>query len=139
LSRYVVDASVLIKTIVEETGTVEAVTLLREHAIVAPDLVFPECANVLWKKVRRAEFTREEAEVASQILQRIDMELVPSRALINAVVDLSLQLDHPAYDCTYLALARAEGSPLVTADQRLVKKLANAGDEFSGLAVALVR
>ncbi|MEE4173858.1 MAG: type II toxin-antitoxin system VapC family toxin [Xanthomonadales bacterium] len=139
MSRYVVDASVLIKTIVEETGTVEAVTLLREHAIVAPDLVFPECANVLWKKVRRAEFTREEAEVASQILQRIDMELVPSRALINAVVDLSLQLDHPAYDCTYLALARAEGSPLVTADQRLVKKLANAGDEFSGLAVALVR
>jgi predicted nucleic acid-binding protein len=139
LSRYVVDASVLVKTVVNETGTPEALDLLRDHAILAPDLVLHECANVLWKKVRLGEFTGEEAQVAAQILQRADMELVPSRPLIDAVVDLAVRLDHPAYDCAYLALACAEGSPLVTADRHLVTKLADAGPEFSGVAVALVR
>ncbi len=138
MSRYVVDASVLIKTVVEESGTTEALNLLREHAILAPDLVLPECANVLWKKVRLGEFTREEAEVASQILKRVDIELVPSRSMIDAVVELAVCLDHPAYDCTYLALARTERAPLVTADQRLVRKLGEAGNGFPELAVNLI-
>lgn len=138
MSRYVVDASVLAKTVVDESGTPEAIELLREHTIVAPDLVLQECANVLWKKVRLGEFTPEEARVAVQILQRADIELVASRPLIDAVVDLSLNLDHPAYDCAYLALACAEGTTLITADQRLLRKLADAGAEYTSIARALV-
>lgn len=137
MSRYVVDASVLVKTVVEEPGTPEALTLLRDQTVVAPDLVLTECANVLWKKVQLGEFTRDEAEVASQIFQRVDIELVPSRPLVDAVVQLALHLDHPACDCVYLALARAKSAPLVTADQRLIRRLAQAGTEFSELAVEL--
>ena len=33
------------------------------------------------------------------------------------------QLDHPGYDCLYLALAEAEQADLVTADTRLVGKV----------------
>lgn len=137
MSRYVVDASVLVKTVVEEVGTPEALTLLSDQAVVAPDLVLTECANVLWKKVRLGEFAREEAEVASQILQRVDIELVPSRPLVDAAVRLALRLDHPAYDCVYLALARRLQVPLITADQRLVRKLAEAGEKYSALVVPL--
>ncbi|WP_254987446.1 hypothetical protein [Cyanobium sp. ATX 6E8] len=32
---------------------------------------------------------------------------------------LAFHLDHPFYDCLYLALARREAAVLVTADQRL--------------------
>jgi predicted nucleic acid-binding protein len=36
----------------------------------------------------------------------------------NAVA-LSRQLQHPAYDCFYLALSRRLDAPLITADKRL--------------------
>jgi predicted nucleic acid-binding protein len=34
---------------------------------------------------------------------------------------LACHLDHPVYDCLYLALARREAAQLLTADQRLEK------------------
>ncbi|MFV0512909.1 MAG: type II toxin-antitoxin system VapC family toxin [Jhaorihella sp.] len=33
---------------------------------------------------------------------------------------LSLLLDHPVYDCTYLALAMAREAPVIPADRRFV-------------------
>jgi len=36
----------------------------------------------------------------------------------------SLALDHPVYDCFYLALAEREQSVVVTADRRLITRLA---------------
>lgn len=39
-------------------------------------------------------------------------------ALIAPAVRLMLSLQHPVYDCLYLALAEREGMPLVTADER---------------------
>ena len=35
----------------------------------------------------------------------------------------TLALDHPAYDCIYIALAEAEGLRFVTADASLVRKV----------------
>ena len=48
---------------------------------------------------------------------RADIELVPTRALASAAMALSLELDHPAYDCMYFALAvdRAMRSSRMTA------------------------
>jgi predicted nucleic acid-binding protein len=39
-------------------------------------------------------------------------------------VDLAILLDHSAYECMYLALAEAAKRPFVTADGRLLRKLA---------------
>jgi predicted nucleic acid-binding protein len=36
-------------------------------------------------------------------------------------------LDHPAYDCVYVALAAANDCRFVTADQRLLRKLREGG------------
>ncbi len=36
---------------------------------------------------------------------------------------LSFDLDHPIYDCIYLALARQRRLPLITADKRFISKL----------------
>jgi predicted nucleic acid-binding protein len=36
---------------------------------------------------------------------------------------IASQLDHPVYDCFYLALAEARDALLVTADRRLLRKL----------------
>jgi len=123
VTRLVIDASVAIKWLVEEPGTSEAL-LLRRHRLSAPDLLTIECANVLWKKLRRKELTEEEVVLAARLLERADIELAPMRPLLTAATKLSIGLDHPAYDCAYLALAEALGCAMVTADEALCRKLA---------------
>jgi predicted nucleic acid-binding protein len=62
LSSFVIDASVVIKWVVDEASTAQAL-LLRRHRLLAPDLLIAECADVLRKKVRRKELLEEEALV----------------------------------------------------------------------------
>lgn len=57
METLVVDASIAIKWVVEEEGTGIAVDLRSRFRFVAPELLVPECANILWKKVQRGELT----------------------------------------------------------------------------------
>lgn len=128
----VVDASVAIKWVVEEEGSEAAVGLLDGPALAAPDLLMPKYANILWKKVRRAELAPEEATLA--------VELVPTRPLMPAALALAIRLDHPAYDCAYLALALDRGHPFVTVDARLARIVAQrGGPELAGAVRPLAR
>lgn len=122
MTRLVIDASVVVKWVVSEPGTAEALQLRSMGPLAAPDLLVAECANILWKKVARGEMTPEEALLASRLLQRADIELHPMRPLLEPATRLAIELDHPAYDCVYLALALANGWRFVTADQRLLTK-----------------
>jgi predicted nucleic acid-binding protein len=121
VTDLVIDASVAIKWVVDEPGTLDALSL-RRHRLFAPDLLVAECANVLWKKVRRNELTASEALLAARLLQRADVELAPMRALLEPATGLAIALDHPAYDCAYLALAESLSCDLVTAGRRLAEK-----------------
>ena len=47
------------------------------------------------------------------------LEFRPTAPLASRAIELALELDHPVYDCFYLALAEAEKTELVTADLRL--------------------
>lgn len=126
----VIDASVAIKWVVGERGSEAAVRLVDGsigERLSAPDLLMPECANILWKKTRRGELSREEAGLAIDLLARADVELVPARALAASALTLSLDLDHPAYDCLYLALAIQRGATFVTADSRFVRLVTDRG------------
>lgn len=116
MTTFVIDASVAIKWVVEEEGTEEALALRGGNRLIAPDLFVSECANVLWKKTRRHELTREEALLAARLLARADMELLPTRALMETATELAIALGHPAYDCIYLALAIENDCRFVTAD-----------------------
>lgn len=122
MTRLVVDASVAVKWVVTEVGTPEAVSLLSAFPLSAPDLLVAECANILWKKVRLSELNAEEAILAGRLLQRVEIELHPMRALLEPAARLAIDLDHPAYDCVYLALAMAKGWKFVTADMRFLNK-----------------
>jgi predicted nucleic acid-binding protein len=124
VTTLVIDASIAVKWVVEEEGTAEALALRRKAKLIAPDLLVPECANIFWKKVQRKELTLDEADLAARLLQGADLELVPMRPLLDAATKLAVALDHPAYDCTYLALAIERDCRFITADGRLLRKLA---------------
>ena len=100
---------------------------LRSERVSAPDLLIAECANALWKKVRRKELSTQEASLAARLLQRADIELEPMRDLIEPATRLAVALDHPAYDCLYLALAEVNESEFVTADETFCRKVRAAG------------
>ncbi len=126
MKALVVDASVAIKWVVEEPGSREALALLKAR-LRAPDLLIPECANILWKKARRGELTEAEARLAARLLERADVDLVPMRRLLEPATKLSIELDHPAYDCLYLVLAEVGGCDFITADEWLCSKVRLAG------------
>ena len=122
MSALVIDASVAVKWVIEEAGTKEALAL-RSRALAAPDLLIAECANILWKKVRRNELSEREALFAGGLLARADIELMAMRPYLEAAVRIAVALDHPAYDCIYVALAEAEGLQFVTSDMSLLRKV----------------
>lgn len=91
--------------------------------MIAPELLVPECANILWKKIQRNEVTNEQALFAARLLQVAEIELVPMRSLFEAAMRMSIELDHAAYDCLYLSLAIENKCQFVTADERFLRKL----------------
>ena len=128
MSDLVIDASVAVKWVIDEVGTTEALAL-RGRALAAPDLLIAECANILWKKVRRNELSEQEAVFAAGLLARADIELMAMRPYLGAAVRIAVALDHPAYDCIYIALAEAEGLRFVTADMSLLRKIGRQASE----------
>jgi predicted nucleic acid-binding protein len=105
VNTLVIDASIAVKWVVAEEGTPQAVALRRGTKLIAPELLVAECANILWKKVQRDELSKEEALLAARLLQAAEIELLPTRSLLEAATRIAIELDHPAYDCLYLALA----------------------------------
>ncbi|MGH7048881.1 MAG: type II toxin-antitoxin system VapC family toxin [Stellaceae bacterium] len=122
MTDLVIDASVAIKWVIAECGTMEALALRRGNRLFAPELLVAECANALWRKARLAELTEDEAVFAARLLQRADIELMPMRPLLERATRLAIALDHPAYDCLYLALAESLSCDLATADERFAAK-----------------
>lgn len=137
MTSYVIDSSVAIKWVVPENGSEKAIRLLKHGRLSAPDLLIAECANILWKKWQRSEISRDEAIMAAQVIERAAVELVPMRGLLAAATELSMSLAHPAYDCVYLAHAFDSGRQLVTSDNRLKGRLAQAESKFQSVVLSL--
>jgi predicted nucleic acid-binding protein len=130
---FVVDASVAVKLFLEEPLAAEARALFarlaspRPVALHAPDLLYVECANVLWKYVRR--FGYDPALAAANIadLAALDVAAVPARSLAGHTLEIAASVGITAYDACYAALAEAVGCALLSADERLVEQLAARG------------
>ena len=121
----VVDASVAVKWYVTEEGRPQARSLLLSgESFVAPELIVAEVCNVGWRLARSAAISRiEAAEMAEAIGNDIDL-LLPLAPLAPRATAIAAELDHPVYDCFYLALAEQRQVPLVTADRRLIGRVA---------------
>lgn len=119
----VVDASVALKWVIPESDSPLAHGIRRSGEFIAPDLLVSECVNAIWKRARREGYAEDERNEAIQLVVHLKIDLVPTRDLAVRAGALAQALDHPAYDCFYLALAERSGAPLLTADDRLTAKL----------------
>jgi len=120
VSVFVVDASVVVKWFVPEIHSDAARRLLvLPHEYVAPDLLFAEAANTIWKKIRREELTLEEGQRLVADIGQIAVETVSCRALADDAHALANATGRTVYDAMYVALAVRFDTRLLTADQRL--------------------
>ena len=119
--KWVIDASVAAKWLAPEPESAQADALLDDD-LMAPDLIFAEVANILWKKQARGEMTVATAAVAARWLLQAPLLVVSGKDLMREASSLSMRLQHPAYDCFYLALAMRQDCGLITADKRLHRR-----------------
>ncbi|HYK02840.1 MAG TPA: type II toxin-antitoxin system VapC family toxin [Thermoanaerobaculia bacterium] len=125
MSVVVVDASVVIKWFVRENGTEAALRLFDSgHQFVAPDLLFAEVANSIWKKTLRGELTATDSHQLIADIERIAVETIQCRELATDAHALALITSRSVYDSMYVALAIRLETRLITADERLVNALA---------------
>lgn len=129
----VVDASVAIKLFLVEPLSPQAdalfdrLTDMPPARFYVPDLFFVECANILWKYVRRFGYPLEAALHDMADLARLPLRVSPTADLVGNALKLAVAVDITAYDATYVALAQRLSLPLVTADEALVRRLAGIG------------
>ena len=121
----VVDSSVAFKWFVAEPHVDAATALLSDEQLLAPDLIIPEVMNAVWKIVRRGIVSPSQIAEIEKRLPDCFSEIVPTRGVAKAALDIALELDHPVYDAFYIALAERREIHLVTADERLQRKIRN--------------
>ena len=113
----VIDASIGLKWVFEEAGT-EAALALRGEPLIAPALWLAEVANGLWRHVRLGEITAQEAASRMSELAAAPVASFAIEPHVPRALELAMELNHPVYDCIYLALALHHDTHVVTDDRR---------------------
>jgi len=128
----VIDASVVIKWFIDEPLYAHARLLLETgESLHAPDLVVAEAGNIAWKKAARKEIHAPQAQAIASALPDLPLSLHASGTLVDRALQIALAINHPVYDCLYVACAEMLGGMLVTADERLNRALA--GTPLAGI------
>jgi predicted nucleic acid-binding protein len=125
VSVFVVDASLVIKWFVPEIHSDVARRWLdASHDYVAPDLLLLEVANVVSKKVQRQELDGIEARQLVMDLERVAVESVPTRSLLQDALSVALTAGITVYDAMYLTLAVRLDTEVITGHDRFADKIA---------------
>ena len=125
MSVFVVDASLVVKWFVPEVHSEAARRWLdTSHDYIAPDLVFPESGNAIWKKIRRGELSKDEGQQLVGDISVVGVEAVSMRALLPDAHALAVATGVTVYDAMYLTLAVRLETQVITGDDRFARKLA---------------
>jgi predicted nucleic acid-binding protein len=126
--KLVIDANVLIKLYVPEVLSQKADSLFRDAEnrridLIAPDLIYPEAGNILWKKQRLKELSRPDVKEITEAILSLPLVVEPVKLLLPLAVDIAIGYNITVYDAAYVALATVYKTALITADKKLVDTL----------------
>lgn len=124
--RYVLDASVALKWVLDEPNVDPALALREEFVnqkieLIAPDIFPIEVAHVISKGFRTRQFSADEADAYLTDLTTSLPDLVTSQSLLQRAFQISKHTRTGIYDALYLALGEIEQVKVVTADERMAK------------------
>ena len=131
MKSYVVDASVIVAWLLPaadeplsmQAAMVEAAFSRNEIQLAAPDLIYPELGHVLRKAVSRGRISNQHAHEAADAIWTHNIPTFPARSLFALALAISEDYGASMYDATYVALGALTASPLITGDERLIRKI----------------
>lgn len=135
---WVVDASVGVKPYLPEDLSESAKRLFRtlragKLDLFVPDLFYNECANIFLKYVRRFNVPPAHARKSLMNLRSLPLLSTSGSEIFTSAFNLALDHGISAYDASYVALARKLSAPLITADEKLIRKLEGRGADICWL------
>ncbi|HEY4113657.1 MAG TPA: type II toxin-antitoxin system VapC family toxin [Rhizomicrobium sp.] len=114
----VVDTSVIVKLAIPEARS-DLAAKLRLQILGAPAIWRAEVANVLWRKVRVGEIGEDRAAAFLRALfDGVIVTLQLDDDLVHRALAIAMALNHPVYDCFFLACAIDQNTVVVTDDSR---------------------
>ena len=130
MTLWVIDASVVIKWYVaEDEGAAARSMRTPGTRLATPDLLFIETSNILWKLVRRNELAAPRAIEIIEEIAASPFITFSTQSLARDALDLGIATCLSAYDASYVALAMRLDKILITADEKLARKLAGTRSE----------
>ena len=131
----IIDASIIVKLCIEETGSAAAKAIFESGGKFAtPDHAYAEVAEVLTRKVRLGQAVFGQMVLATRNIGA-EIEFLKLPELVSSAMAISMETGASVYDCLYVAAADRLKSQLVTADRRLVERLS--GTRYAQLLIPL--
>lgn len=121
----VVDTSVIIAVITNESHKSKLLTVTQGKELIAPSSLHWEIGNAFSAMFKRQRITLAQAISAIETYQKIPIRFQESR--LRPVLELSHQLEIYAYDAYFLECALRFNIPLLTLDSGLVNAAKRAG------------
>lgn len=128
MERSVIDSSVAIKWFVVEPYSREARALLDEYQtgeldLLAPDLIYAEVGNIVWKKHRLQGLAVPDAQSIIDTFCLIKFNVTATAVLLTDAYHLAVAHQRTVYDALYIALSLRESCKFITADEKLVNAI----------------
>jgi predicted nucleic acid-binding protein len=124
VNSLVLDANIVAKWFIPEEYSEQARDLMEPgRRFTAPDLLYSEIGNILWKKHGRGEISRPEAREILQAILSLPFEIVASPELASLAQEIAFAAGITFYDGLYVAAAIRHKGVLVTADRKLAKSI----------------
>lgn len=132
---YVIDTSVAVKWFLKESLEDKALELRdafkkRKCILMAPDLIYGEFANTIWKRVKFNKLDENIGKLMVADFMLIPIDIVPSRNLLLTAFKLATDFKQSVYDALYLALSVLRNSSFITADEKFYNAISS---EFSNI------
>ena len=131
MKRYVVDASVATRFVLDEELDDEAKSILEgfvegDYNLLAPTLINYEVGNALRTAAARKEISEEESEEAYEAFLgfKLDVDNMELDDFLGALA-LSNRRNISIYDAAYIWLSKKLAAPLLTADAKQMEAANN--------------
>ena len=122
--KVVIDSSVAIKWFIAQDYSLEANKILdayqsQQITLIAPDLIYAEIGNIVWKIQRFQGLTNHEAEMILDLFQQIQLKIFPADELLKDAYQFAVNYQRTVYDSLYVVLSIRENCKFITADAKL--------------------